>query len=81
MGLGAGRVPPGQLGEVRPREVDVVEVAVVEPLQLVQRAVVADPLARPERELAEEALLGVAPVGARDGIRAKARFSMGRSLR
>jgi hypothetical protein len=52
MGLGACRVPPGQLGEVRPREVDVVEVAVVEPLQLVQRAVVADPLARPERELA-----------------------------
>src|SRR4051794_10205048 len=34
-------------------------------MQLVQRAVVADPLARPEREFAEDAFLGIAPVAGR----------------
>src|SRR4051794_5210287 len=63
-GLAAGRVAPRQLGEVRPRDVEVVEVTVIEPLQLVERAVVADPLPRPEHELAEEALLRVVLVRA-----------------
>ena len=60
---GPGR-GPGEAADVGAREADVSQVPVVEPLQLVQRAVVADPLARPEHELAEEALLRVAPVGA-----------------
>ena len=42
--FGACRVALDQLGEVRPRDVDVVEIAVIEPMQLVQRAVLADPL-------------------------------------
>ena len=50
---------PGQLGEVDPGEAEIVEIAVVEPVQLVQRPVVADLLARPEHELAEKALIGV----------------------
>src|SRR4051794_40572126 len=74
-GLGAGRVPPSQLREVAAREVEIREVAVVEPMQLVQRAVVADPLACPERELAEEApSASRLSSGPGEGIRARARL-------
>ena len=61
--LGTGGVPPCQLREVDAGEIDVVEIAVVELMQLVQRPVVADPLACPEDELAEEALFRIALVG------------------
>ena len=56
-GLGAGRVPPGQLGEIHLRHVDVVEIAAVELTQFVQRPAVAEVLAAPEDELVQQALL------------------------
>src|SRR5688572_10245556 len=46
----AGRVTPGQLGEIAPPDAQVVEVPVVEPVELVQRALVADLPARPEHQ-------------------------------
>ena len=58
-------MPPGQLGEIDAREVEIVEIAVVEPVELVQRTLVADPLARPEHQLAEKAGIGLALVGIR----------------
>lgn len=55
--LGAGRMARGQRGEIDPGNGEVVEIAVVETVQLVQRPLAADPLPRPEHELAEKALL------------------------
>ena len=50
---------PGQLGEIDPREANVVEIAIIEPMELVQRALVADLPACPEHELAEKAFVRV----------------------
>ena len=50
---------PGQLGEVDPSKVEIVEIAVVELVQLVQRPLVADPLAGPEHQLAEDAFVRI----------------------
>src|SRR3954464_3147929 len=52
--LGTGCMPPRQLGEIHPRDVDVVEITVVELAQLLKRAVVADLPASSEDELAED---------------------------
>src|SRR3954447_15984716 len=72
---GPGRVAPGQGREVDPGEAEIVEIAVVEPVQLVQRPLVADPLPGPKHQPAEEALLRIARVAEKRRIVGKTRFN------
>ena len=79
-GLHAG-MAARKFGEVDAGDIEIVEVAVIEPTELAQRPVIADPLASPEDELAEESFVGfgwrtsclAAPS---PGIKAKARLSI-----
>ena len=70
-----------KFGEVDAGEIEVVEVTVIEPAEFTQRPVIADPLASPEDELAEETFVGFGRRQSRlaapsPGIKAKARLSI-----
>ncbi len=65
--LGPGRMAPGERREIASGNGEVIKIAVVEAVQLVECPLIADPLVRPEHERAEKARIGIAPLAQEGG--------------
>src|SRR6478609_6807477 len=79
-GLCTRRMPPRQVGEINPSNVNIVEIAVIKLVQLMQRPTIAELLAAVEYELVQQTLLRLVR-GGRGGCQDKGKIQHGKFLR